>query len=246
MTKPRFSRAILCPDRTPGLDKRGNDMINRFAIGVLGALALAPGAKAAVVTATYSGVMIFTEAEEFGFPWGYDAWGNYVVGAAYSATIVFNTSAGVTSYYPGPEQAQDQRPGFATDSFTVAGHTYNSTGSAISTYLRGPDFIQFNISDSPSDFEGVYFEAITNSGVTISPSLNVPLSLTSADFLPGDAGGNVVMYANGGGLYGNYDVETLNISVSAPEPSTWAMMFLGFAALGFVGYRRDKSARTAA
>ncbi len=28
--------------------------------------------------------------------------------------------------------------------------------------------------------------------------------------------------------------------VAAPEPSTWAMMLLGFAGLGFVGYRRAK------
>ncbi len=36
-----------------------------------------------------------------------------------------------------------------------------------------------------------------------------------------------------------------NISVSVPEPSTWAMMTLGFAGLGFAGYRRAKSARAA-
>jgi PEP-CTERM motif len=32
---------------------------------------------------------------------------------------------------------------------------------------------------------------------------------------------------------------------SVPEPSTWAMMALGFAGLGFVGYRKAKVARTA-
>jgi hypothetical protein len=31
-----------------------------------------------------------------------------------------------------------------------------------------------------------------------------------------------------------------------PEPSTWAMMLLGFAGLGFAGYRRNKSAAPAA
>jgi PEP-CTERM motif len=30
-----------------------------------------------------------------------------------------------------------------------------------------------------------------------------------------------------------------------PEPSTWAMMLLGFAGLGFAGYRKARSARTA-
>ena len=32
---------------------------------------------------------------------------------------------------------------------------------------------------------------------------------------------------------------------SAPEPSTWAMMLLGFAGLGFIGYRRAREPRAA-
>jgi hypothetical protein len=31
-----------------------------------------------------------------------------------------------------------------------------------------------------------------------------------------------------------------------PEPSTWAMMLLGFAGLGFLGYRQTAKARLAA
>jgi hypothetical protein len=33
---------------------------------------------------------------------------------------------------------------------------------------------------------------------------------------------------------------------AVPEPSTWAMMFLGFAGLGFLGYRQTAKARVAA
>jgi hypothetical protein len=36
------------------------------------------------------------------------------------------------------------------------------------------------------------------------------------------------------------------LQVSVPEPSTWAMMLAGFAGLGFLGYRRNKAADSAA
>ena len=35
---------------------------------------------------------------------------------------------------------------------------------------------------------------------------------------------------------------TLNGAYATPEPSTWAMMLLGFAGLGFAGYRKVKGA----
>lgn len=38
------------------------------------------------------------------------------------------------------------------------------------------------------------------------------------------------------------DSSTLTINIGVPEPSTWAMMLLGFAGLGFAGYRNAKKA----
>ena len=34
-------------------------------------------------------------------------------------------------------------------------------------------------------------------------------------------------------------------TITVPEPSTWAMMLLGFAGLAYAGYRKGKTARTA-
>jgi hypothetical protein len=42
---------------------------------------------------------------------------------------------------------------------------------------------------------------------------------------------------NGGYLYSN-DLESF--AISTPEPSTWAMMLVGFAGLGFSGYRSSR------
>jgi len=42
-----------------------------------------------------------------------------------------------------------------------------------------------------------------------------------------------------------HDGSVLYVKGGVPEASTWAMMMLGFAGLGFAGYRMAKSARTA-
>ena len=76
-------------------------------------------------------------------------------------------------------------------------------------------------------------------------------------------GGTVVdLFDNGvspttGVNYGGYGVgvatadEALDyvaggVGVTAPEPSTWAMMVLGFAGLAFAGYRTSRKAGSAA
>jgi hypothetical protein len=50
---------------------------------------------------------------------------------------------------------------------------------------------------------------------------------------------DVVNYAQNGGNPSGLDVQFLSSAV--PEPSTWAMMLLGFAGLGFAGYRRARA-----
>jgi hypothetical protein len=55
----------------------------------------------------------------------------------------------------------------------------------------------------------------------------------------------VYLYTFGSGT--NADTFTVEVSAPVPEPSTWAMMLIGFAGLGFAGYRasRRESAATA-
>jgi hypothetical protein len=43
------------------------------------------------------------------------------------------------------------------------------------------------------------------------------------------------------GFYTNADGNTIGFETSVPEPSTWAMMLLGFAGLGFLGYRKVRT-----
>jgi hypothetical protein len=68
------------------------------------------------------------------------------------------------------------------------------------------------------------------------------------------ADGNLLdLYSNGGNAPGDYGVivwtdagkdftSAGGLSLTAPEPSTWAMMVVGFAGLGFAGHRKARKA----
>jgi fibro-slime domain-containing protein len=45
-------------------------------------------------------------------------------------------------------------------------------------------------------------------------------------------------HETGAGLYFSLDTDGVTISPGLPEPSTWAMMIIGFFGLGFMTYRR--------
>jgi uncharacterized membrane protein len=48
------------------------------------------------------------------------------------------------------------------------------------------------------------------------------------------------------GFYTNAGGSTIGFETSIPEPSTWALMLLGFAGFGFLGYRNARQGTLAA
>lgn len=55
------------------------------------------------------------------------------------------------------------------------------------------------------------------------------------------------IFAPGGGVTSQYfDNVSLDVEAAVPEPSTWAMLILGFAGVGFMAYRRRNGAPLAA
>jgi hypothetical protein len=77
--------------------------------------------------------------------------------------------------------------------------------------------------------------AITLSG-TLQPDTFVTLTPNWSNLLSVQFTG---LSPQGGGWMG---VDNIDATTAVPEPSTWAMMIIGFLGLGFLAYRRKNSA----
>jgi PEP-CTERM motif len=98
-------------------------------------------------------------------------------------------------------------------------------------------------------FQSIEF-TITANGVELFDSTFRSLSIAESFFrdsvidLGSDLGPDIdltlgyTLVADGSGGFG-FD---LAVGGAVPEPSTWAMMLLGFAGLGYVGYRKARQA----
>jgi PEP-CTERM motif len=85
----------------------------------------------------------------------------------------------------------------------------------------------------PLDVYGVMFQV--NVGTADAPVLDdVDLWFNGIGAPPGTEGFGVAVMADGA-----TPVVLDYVAGSVPEPATWAMMLLGFAGLGFLGYRRS-------
>jgi hypothetical protein len=146
--------------------------------------------------------------------------GNQFVNTGFDASFGFNLS-GITSItYSG---------------ITPAGFTIpNSVGSvqtAGSLHMDGTGFFSFGLEGfgnggSAPDGSSLMF-TITAAGLDIGDiTTNALGQFFAADVISGTTGNT-----------GAIDVSTVSTS-SVPEPSTWAMMILGFVGVGFMAYRR--------
>jgi hypothetical protein len=150
--------------------------------------------------------------------------GNQFVNTGFDASFGFNLS-GITSItYSG---------------ITPAGFTIpNSVGSvqtAGSLHMDGTGFFSFGLEGfgtggSSPDGSSLMF-TITAAGLDIGDiTTNALGQFFAADIISGTTGNT-----------GAIDVSTVSTS-SVPEPSTWAMMILGFVGVGFMAYRRKGQA----
>ena len=95
-----------------------------------------------------------------------------------------------------------------------------------------------NVTDGSTGFHGFVFTDATNNFDPIGSVSGLSASLVSedADQL------YVSLDPEHFGIFDKGDTITINFGATpAPEPSTWAMMLLGFAGIGYAGYRRSRS-----
>jgi hypothetical protein len=156
----------------------------------------------------------------------------------------------------------------ATGSGTVdlSGLTYNTTFSqeegvnpSFGAVIIGPggDIDVYTGISGPASFgPGVITYASSGSGDALGVSegeaaLAVPAGYVSGTSLSGSSTFDSATLASLGLTPGKYvytwgsgpDADSLTVDIgSVPEPSTWAMMLLGFAGIAFVGYRKTRRA----
>jgi hypothetical protein len=143
--------------------------------------------------------------------------------------------------------------GFYEITSTSAYNGYGQTGETI--YFNSPVTLDslslgkcgFCDDNSPTSFEVVLLNSsdTTLASESITPSFTPQLltfntpgvsSVVFYTFSP-----NADPYGTGRSNVAWYTVSDVTYNASlVPEPSTWAMMLLGFADLGFVGYRRQR------
>jgi PEP-CTERM motif-containing protein len=122
--------------------------------------------------------------------------------------------------------------------FTINGHSISIGGP---NDYWGPNIYYSYLSASPNSHDAEISDGPRAVETSFGGSnLNMPVTL-DANFSYGPNDGS------GGGFFQFFDLnedplDDFNLVTTAmtstPEPSTWAMMILGFAGIGFMAYRR--------
>jgi hypothetical protein len=153
------------------------------------------------------------------------------------AAIASPVSTGVTYTFTGNFQNGNFAPENASFSITVpTAITSDQTFTAAQANLAcGDNFVQCT---------GVSFLTTATPGqdvVTINFNTLNSSQQEFYDFAATAFGTDSVNPQDGGAFGNNATLTTTGVVAAVPEPSTWAMMILGFCGLGFMAYRRKQN-----
>jgi PEP-CTERM motif len=116
-----------------------------------------------------------------------------------------------------------------------------ATGSATFNFTNPTNSFGAFFTGLQANF-GSNFQITVNDGLgtTFNPAINANGGVEFFGFTDTASFTSLTITRLSGDYWG-LDQFTINVS-AVPEPSTWAMMILGFAGVGFMAYRRRKSA----
>lgn len=139
--------------------------------------------------------------------------------------------------------SSDAIEGFVMDGGTFIPLNLGNDTNTMALGLNNKDEVVGSYVDSAGNTNGFVYNWVTEQLTTIN---DPKADGTTAFGVEGTIVNGINDEGQLVGFYANTDGPNVNgfLANSVPEPSTWAMMILGFAGLGFVGYRARK--RTAA
>jgi len=225
-------------------------------LAIIGAMALASPVRAEVVDLDYNirldgtlgtcaGTVCATKFGTITVTGNTDSSLTYTVNLASGVSFYGNSGTGPVFYF----DLTDPGGGPITFSGLGVNGTIGSESYSYNTPVSG------TFTPNAGYFPGTYNYEVTCTNDTAGNICNGPLTFVANGASSADP--FVIGYPYGLGVFASYDVPfVFNLSVApgtaglcsgetactgvvgAPESSTWAMMLIGFAGLGFVGYRR--------
>jgi hypothetical protein len=195
-------------------------------------------AGAAIVTETFTGTV--TGLDRLGL---FGA-ANASINSTFTSTYVFDTSLGATftsagglnTLYGGSAYAPVPSP-LISASIVINGHTFAAAIPTFSSQLNYESISTgaFEVYTFAENSGSVGFYNVMYSTASNAPSPSSFSSPFTYTFQAGDQ--------NSSTLYDGQEQLTLlsntvTLSAAVPEPSTWAMMILGFLGVGFMAYRK--------
>jgi PEP-CTERM motif len=205
-----------------------------IAAGVLG---LSGAASAEIVTATFTGTVNFVFDPDGGLPSASE-------GDTLVATYVFDLDQATQSaILPTGGEMSGPYGSFATASLTI-----NGVAGVLPTFATGELTGETQVFDIGSVIDAVVSGGANHldsnvEGTDFAWNLASPLGFS---YSPTDSDQTLVQLGNDAGDLVEADISNVTIAVSSsspvPEPSTWAMMLVGFAGFGIVAHRRKRAA----
>jgi PEP-CTERM motif-containing protein len=197
-------------------------------------------AQAAIIDVTYTGTIYNSFSTDGAGMFG--AAGASLAGQAISVTYTYDTSLAPIQNNPNPVFNQTISGATTAIDITINGITQTFTSFFSSLALNyntgvGQSRVQHEAFFDNSGVNYISMQLVANNG-------SLPIDLTAPyDYTNANTGTGFFRLGNGTqALFQPTHVTAVEVAAAVPEPSTWAMMVLGFAGVGFLAYRRRSQA----